>query len=372
MTLLVLLFLATCFLSYSNGANDNFKGVATLFGSKTTDYKTAIRWATLTTFLGSVSAIFLAESLVMSFSGKGLVPDVIAASPEFLLAVAMGAGLTVMLASVTGFPIFTTHSLTGALVGSGLMAVGTKVNLAILGNSFFLPLLLSPLIAVVFGAAIYTIFRSIRIYTGITKEWCVCIGKTEKVIPVPQPTSALSLSSIKTLDATLDTEDYCMQRYTGKVLGINTQKALDFAHYVSAGIVSFARGLNDTPKIVALLLSIKALGIQSGMLVVAIGMAAGGLLNARKVAETMSKKITPLNHGQGFTANIVTGALVIFASRLGMPVSTTHVSVGSIFGIGLITREANARIVLEILLSWVMTLPIAAILSACTYWILNK
>ncbi len=85
----------------------------------------------------------------------------------------------------------------------------------------------------------------------------------------------------------------------------------------------------------------------------------------------MSKKITPLNHGQGFTANIVTGALVVFASRLGMPVSTTHVSVGSLFGIGLITRKANVRVVSEILLSWVLTLPIAAILSGSIYWAFN-
>ena len=66
------------------------------------------------------------------------------------------------------------------------------------------------------------------------------------------------------------------------------------------------------------------------MFTVALGMAVGGLLNARKVAETMSNKITKLNHGQGFTANLVTSILVIFASKLGMPVSTTHVSVGSL------------------------------------------
>ncbi len=134
--------------------------------------------------------------------------------------------------------------------------------------------------------------------------------------------------------------------------------------------MSFARGLNDTPKIVALMLLIKGLGIEWGTLAVAFGMAAGGLLNARKVAATMSKKITPLNHGQGFTTNIITGTLVILASRMGIPVSTTHVSVGSLFGIGLITKTANPRIVYQILMSWVLTLPVAAILSGCLYWIL--
>ncbi|MHC4182785.1 MAG: inorganic phosphate transporter, partial [Planctomycetota bacterium] len=91
MIILIILFLATCFLAYSNGANDNFKGVATLFGSKTTNYKNAIWWATITTFAGSVASIFFAHALVKTFSGKGLVPQVVSASPEFLTAVAIGS-----------------------------------------------------------------------------------------------------------------------------------------------------------------------------------------------------------------------------------------------------------------------------------------
>jgi len=70
-----LLFLATCFLAYSNGANDNFKGVASLFGSRTCSYPTAISWATVTTFAGSIMSFFLAQTLLKKFSGKGIVPD---------------------------------------------------------------------------------------------------------------------------------------------------------------------------------------------------------------------------------------------------------------------------------------------------------
>src|SRR3989475_7779319 len=128
----ILLFLAVVFLAYSNGANDNFKGVASLFGSRTCSYRTAISWATVTTFAGSVAAIFLAQGLLKKFSGKGLVPDALTASPEFLLAVAIGAGATVILATLTGFPISTTHGLTGALVGAGLMAAGPEVNFGVL------------------------------------------------------------------------------------------------------------------------------------------------------------------------------------------------------------------------------------------------
>src|SRR5829696_2176046 len=102
--LLALLFVAVCFLAWSNGANDNFKGVASLFGSGTCGYRAAIGWATATTFAGSVAAIFLASALLKKFSGKGLVPDALTASPAFLLAVALGAGLTVILATRFGFP----------------------------------------------------------------------------------------------------------------------------------------------------------------------------------------------------------------------------------------------------------------------------
>ena len=80
--ILTILFIVACFLAYNNGANDNFKGVATLFGSGTTEYRGAITWATVTTFMGSVASIFLAKTLVKNFSGKGLVPDELILSPE--------------------------------------------------------------------------------------------------------------------------------------------------------------------------------------------------------------------------------------------------------------------------------------------------
>ncbi len=78
-----------------------------------------------------------------------------------------------------------------------------------------------------------------------------------------------------------------------------------------------------------------------------------------------------MNHGQGFTANLVTGILVIFASRIGMPVSTTHVSVGALLGIGTVTGEGDKKVIREILLSWLLTLPIGASLAAVTYWFLG-
>jgi len=171
---------------------------------------------------------------------------------------------------------------------------------------------------------------------------------------------------------TVDEVENCRERYGGNFLGLNSQQIVDAAHFLSAGTVSFARGLNDTPKIVALLLLWKGLDVRWGFAAIALTMAIGGLLNARKVAETMSKKITAMNHGQGFTANLTTAILVVSASWFGLPVSTTHVSVGSLFGIGLTTGKANPRMMSAIVLSWLITLPCAAILAGSAYWLTNS
>lgn len=370
MSLVLGLFLATVFLAYSNGSNDNFKGVATLFGSNIIDYKRALWWATITTFAGSICSIFLAQELLNHFSGKGLVPDATAVSLQFLTAVALGAGLTVITASLTGFPISTTHSLIGALMGAGVMAVGSQVNFSVLGNKFVLPILFSPFIAIMLGSILYMVFRYIRIKGGINKEWCVCIGETEHVVPVTAGQERIRFQPLTAPTIALDSSENCNLRYSGNVIGIELQKIMDGLHFLSGGVVSFARGLNDTPKIMALLVGFQFLQIQYSMLIVAIAMAIGGLLSARRIAYTMSKKITTLTHGQGLSANLSTGALVIFASSLGMPVSTTHVAVGSLFGIGMITQQGNNNVISKIFIAWVLTLPVAAALSAVAYMML--
>src|SRR5215211_640752 len=169
MITLTLLVVATLFLAYSNGANDNFKGVATLFGSGATSYRAAITWAAISTFAGSMTSLFLAETLLTNFSGRGLVPNELAGSPQFVLAVGLGAGLTIMFATLTGFPVSTTHGLVGALAGAGLTAVGNDVNFATLGTLFFLPLLVSPMLAVGLGVVSYVFARGLRVRLGVKK-----------------------------------------------------------------------------------------------------------------------------------------------------------------------------------------------------------
>ena len=367
-----LIFFAVCFLAYSNGANDNFKGVASLFGSRTCGYRTAISWATVATFAGSVAALFLAQTMLKKFSGKGLVPDTLVASPQFVLAVALGAGATVILATLLGFPISTTHGLTGALVGAGLAASAGAVNFALLGKTFVMPLVFSPLLAVVTGGVVYLTFRFARLRLGVTKEMCVCAGLEQQVLPLPQPDGLFAAQTLPTISVVVDNPSACAQRYTGTVLGINAGRLLDALHFLSAGAVSFARGLNDTPKIAALLLVASALDIRWGLVAAAVAIAVGGLLNARRVAETMSHKITGMNPGQGFAANLSTAMLVTTASFHGLPVSTTHVSVGSLLGMGIVTGQAKWKPVLGVLASWVITLPCAAFLAGTVYWLVGS
>lgn len=311
--MLFLITFAVVVVAYANGANANFKGVASLFGSGTTGYRTAINWAALSTAAGCVAAIYWAAGMLKNFSGKGLVPDALIAHPLFLFAVAAGAGITGLLATRFGFPVSTTHMLTGALLGAGWIA--GEVNVAKLWDSFVKPLLLSPVLAVVAGALIYLVLKTLRLAPD------------------------------------------------------HRTRTLDALHFLSAGAVCFARGLNDTPKMAALLLGVGWLHGSTGMILIAAAMAAGGLISARQVAETLAHKITGMNPGQGFAANLATALLVTTASIHGLPVSTTHVSVGALLGIGITTRQAKWRTVVPVLAAWVVTLPLSALVTAALFYL---
>jgi PiT family inorganic phosphate transporter len=372
MIFIVMVIAAIC-VAYANGANDNFKGVATLFGSGTTDYKRALLWATGTTLLGSIAALLLAGNLIKSFGGKGLIDDAVVTQPAFATAVALSAGITVLIATRIGMPISTTHSLIGALLGTGI-AAGSTVNLSNLGQKFLIPLLISPVLALAITSLVYPILRWLRKRAGITSEYCLCVGKqVVEVVPATVGNcQMIAVTKAEQLAATIGERVICRSEYSGRVLGIEAGTTLDRAHFLSSGIVSFARGLNDTPKIAALILLAPAFGVTSSLIVVGAVIAIGGLLSAVRVAETMSNKITTMNHGQGFTANVVTGLVVIGASHLGLPVSTTHVSCGSLFGLGTVTGGAKKKTIFTILLAWAATLPLAAILAIIFYQLFNS
>ncbi|MEW6683355.1 MAG: inorganic phosphate transporter [Nitrospirota bacterium] len=373
MTTVLLIGTIVLWLAYANGANDNFKGVATLFGSGASEYTGALRWATATTFAGSLASIVVGAGLVAKFSGKGLVPDAVLADSGFASAVALAAATTVFLATRLGFPISTTHALVGGLVGAGLAARGLGgVNVGSLGTAFVAPLVMAPLAAIALTALAYPLLHASRKALGFARETCVCVGEEVHVVAVEPRGGSLAASVAGTLPSvTMANPQECFQRYAGHMAGVSLQTILDRLHYLSAGAVCFARGLNDTPKVVALLVTAQALHVPLAASLVTVAMAVGGLISARRVAETMSHKITAMNHGQGFTANLATAFLVIWASRWGLPVSTTHVSCGALFGIGAVTGQARWKAIGSIALAWVTTLPVAAALAWTAFTVLR-
>ena len=372
---LLLFFLVAFFLAYVNGANDNFKGVATLYGSGVATYKHALRWATVTTLLGSIASLMFAHGLVAMFSGKGLVSDGIVAMKSFSFAVGFAAACTVMLATRFGFPISTTHALTGALVGAGYVASGGLVNYSKLGNAFLVPLIVSPFSAVALSSIVYFAFRVIRRKLGIQRETCVCVGNQVLGV-VPRGMSreqAVALYSAQSGSLIrVGTTATCADRYTGRIVGLTVSSTVDRLHYLSAGAVCFARALNDTPKIAALLLIGASLPTAVALIGIACFMVLGGLINSRKVAETMGHGITTMNAGQGFSANLVTSFLVLIASRFGLPVSTTHVSCGSLFGIAAINRRPHWSVIGSIFVAWVTTLPLAGFLAIVSFFLFRN
>jgi len=339
-------------LAAANGANDNIKGAATLVGSGLMGYRGAIRYATLATAAGGLLSIWLAEGLLSAFSGKGLVPQELITSAEFPLAVAAAAGLTIWLATWRGLPVSTTHALLGGLLGAGLALAPAQVEIAAAANSLLLPLLLSPFAALLLALVLVPMVRRLRARPA-HRDPCVC-----RAIEPALGANAVAVANTR---ITLGTRGAaaCQPAVGGSAASLPLGLWLDRAHLGTAAAVSFARGLNDTPKIAALLV-VAGLTANSASALVVVAMALGGLAAAGRVANTLAHRITRMDTGEALGGNLVTSSLVIAASQFSLPVSTTHVSTGALFGIAAGNGTGNGRMIRQILLAWGITLPVAA------------
>lgn len=325
----VLFLIGVLLLSVANGANDNFKGMATVWGSDVLSYRSALIAANIATFAGGCLALFLGASLLATFSGKGIVSGDILSDPIFATAFALGAALTVILATLLHYPVSTTHAIVGALAGAAFAMPGATPMFGVLINKALLPLLFSPLIAM-----------------GLTYMlWTMRLLVAQRVSVA-----------------------------TGGGAGVLWQSQWENKAHIASGMtVCFARGVNDTPKIASIMLLGNGLGVSNTAIFVGIAalMVFGGVCFARNVAMVMSKKITGMSEAQGFTGNVVTALLVLFASNFGLGVSTTHVSVGSLFGIGVLSGEARLKKIGQIIFAWVLTLPGGFVLAAMAVTFLN-
>ena len=159
-----------------------------------------------------------------------------------------------------------------------------------------------------------------------------------------------------------------------------TTVGLDSIHWLSSGLVSLARGTNDAPKIAAmLLLGSTTASPSEGLQVIAFGgvavaMGIGSYWGGRRVTEVLAEKVTKMNHAEGLSANLTTSSLVLLSGIFGLPVSTTHISSSAIIGIGLLKGAAEVRwtTVRDMVLAWIVTLPIAAVLACLAYLVLIR
>lgn len=344
-----LLLVLVALLAYANGSNDNSKGVATLVGYGVARARGALLYAAITTALGGAISFWFSGGLLKSFSTGLFAHGVSGLNTAFFIAVLIGAFGWVIFATVTGLPVSTTHAIMGSLIGAGLVAIGrNKVQWTVLGKGFVLPLVLSPVLSL---AIVYVLAWPVA--------WLVQRSSRTQQVVVEQLAVAAVASELGA-GAAVEVE------YESATQTRRVSPAANALHWASAGLISFARGWNDTPKIAALSLLALSTRMSIGFIIVTVSMAAGGLISGRKVLETMARKLTPLPLTESLTASLTTASLVCLASWKGLPVSTTHVSTGSIIGAGLKNDPAGVkwRKVFEIVLSWIITLPAAGLIAA--------
>lgn len=375
MDISLLAFALVFALAFANGANDVSKAIATLVGSGVTDYRSAIAWGTVWTMAGAALAAFVARAMVNTFS-HGLVQTGTVIHPAVTLAVLIGAMAWVFLASRTGLPVSTTHALTGAIVGTGLVAfAGDGLIWPAIGKKIALPLLLSPFLALTVSLLTHPAIR------GLARKWegaCLC------VMPASRALVAIdAYGGTRTLFQTAS--------FSSPIMAVPSQcdraglqglvVGLDTIHWISSGLASFARGTNDAPKIVAMLLlgsTTAAWPSTSSQLAafggVALAMGLGSYFGGLRVTEVLAEKVTRMDHAEGLSANLTTSSLVLVSGSLGLPVSTTHVSSSAIIGIGLLKGLNAVRwtTVRDMVLAWVVTLPASALLACLAYLILTR
>jgi inorganic phosphate transporter, PiT family len=366
----LLLLLGGIGLAISNGANDNGKPVSTLIGSGAFPARMGVRLATVATLLGSLCAVWWGLELLKVFGGQGLVGAEVIASSTFLPTVAIAAGATVALATWMGLPISTTHALLGGLVGAGLVLGQGQLAWGLVATTLAGPLLVSPVLAFLIT---FTLAYPMRWLAGAGARCdCVCVGPASLTPPVHTPGAAGAATATTQAEIAVGSLPECLPA-GGAVLVSSRARLVRGLHILSAFAVSFARGLNDTPKIAAVLLPLAALGASGALALVAAAMAIGGWFLAQRVTETMSHRITRMDghEADALAGSLTTAVLVIAASRWGLPVSTTHVMTGAIVGTGASHGEIRWKMLGKIGLAWITTLPLAAGIAVGLAWALG-
>ena len=367
---IVAVALMSAFVAYTNGANDVSKGIATLAGSGVSSYRRAILWGAFWTTCGGIAAFGLSRALVTTF-GKGLLSAGVTPTLSGALATLIAAGVWVGMATRWGLPVSTTHAIVGSIAGVAALAYGPAgMNWAVLTGKVALPLLLSPVASLLMSAAI------LRVWNLLSPSGadCLCAEIVEQ-----RPLLAMASGNVVASSAVPAIKVVACREGDASAQSSRTFSfTFDHLHWVTSAGTSFARGLNDAPKMVAIgLAAITISGVLFSSflayVIVAGGMLAGSLQAGRRVTVVLAEKITPMNHREGLAANLVTSLLVGPGAFLGLPMSTTHLSTGAIIGIGIQKGGAvDWKRVREMVVAWVVTLPAGALLGVLAYGLLRS
>ena len=367
----------TCgmFVAYLNGANDVSKGIATLAGSGVTNYQRAILWGAVWTGAGGLASSVFSQAMIGTF-GAGLLREGSKPTLDGALAVLLGAAACVGIATLLGLPVSTTHAIVGSVAGVYSFSLGFGgVNWAAMGGKIVLPLLASPFLALLLVVAILCAEQLVTERFGKAPD-CLCVDLEPAALPASLVIegSSLAISQAATqVEVVVGYQEACAADRPSAFRVTSTH-----LHWLTSGATSFARGLNDTPKIVALVLVTAALSVGTpigkilAFTMVALGMVAGSWMAGKKVTRVLAEKVTPLDHREGFGANLVTAGLVGPGAALGLPMSTTHVSSGAIIGVGVSKKaELNWNTVQSMVLAWILTIPLAAVLGVSAFVLLR-
>jgi inorganic phosphate transporter, PiT family len=405
-TLLILAVIFGLFMTWGIGANDVANALGTSVGSGAITVRTAIIVAAIFEFAGAA----LAGGNVTETIRKGIInPDLIADRPDLLifgmLAALLAAGTWLAIASAKGWPVSTTHSIVGAIVGFAVAGIGIDavnwgkitqivaswVVSPLLGGAFAFALMMSirklilgaqnPLESAIRWAPVY-IFLAGFVITLIT----LFKGLKHLKIDLDLPESLLIAALLGAGVA-----------WIGRIMvrRINFDPAADqtfqfagvervFAPMIvfTACAMAFAHGSNDVANGVGPLTAVFGL-VKSGgevaqkspmplwiLALGGVGIVLGLTTYGYRVMQTIGGKITALTPTSGFCATIAAAVTVVLASRTAMPVSTTHIAVGAVMGVGLARGIAalDLRVIGNIIISWVVTLPAGGLLAAAFFF----
>ncbi|MCP4315934.1 MAG: inorganic phosphate transporter [Hyphomicrobiales bacterium] len=407
--LVVIAIIFGLYMTWGIGANDVANVMGTSVGSGAITVMTAIIIAGIFEFAGAA----LAGGHVTRTIRKGIIdPGPIANNPEILvfgmLAALLAAGVWLMVASTRGWPVSTTHSIVGAVVGFAIAGIGIEAVQWGKISQIVASWVVSPVLGGTVAFILMTSIRRLILNTDnpflSAKRWgpayvflvgfiisLVTLFKglkhlnLELSVPMSFLVAAIFGLAIATIgwaminrvriDETAD-KDYHFA---------SVEKVFVPMMLFTACGMAFAHGSNDVANGVGPLAAVYGI-VQSGgevaqksalplwiLLLGGFGIVAGLATYGYRVMRTIGTKITELTPTRGFSATMAAAATVVLASRTGMPVSTTHIAVGAVIGVGL-ARGIGAldlRVIGSIVVSWIVTLPIGGILAALFFFTLK-